>query len=61
MKDPQVLIERDIAMVWGRYELQIDGAFSQCGVNHFDMVRSGGRWLIYNLTWTAQKVGCPGR
>lgn len=58
---PQVRVERDIAAVWGRYELHIDGAFTQCGVNHFDMVRSGSRWLIYNLTWTNQRVGCPGR
>ena len=61
MIDPQVRVERDIAMVWGRYELNIDGAFRQCGVNHFDMVRSGGRWLVYNLTWTNQRAACPGR
>lgn len=61
MIDPQVRVERDIAMVWGRYELSIDGVFRQCGVNHFDMVRSSGKWLVYNLTWTNQKVGCPGR
>jgi ketosteroid isomerase-like protein len=61
MMSPLVRVERDIAMVWGPYELHIDGVFTQCGVNHFDMVRSGGKWLIYNLTWTNQRAGCPGR
>jgi hypothetical protein len=58
---PEIRIERDIAMVWARYELVAGGTFSHCGFNHFDMVRKGGRWLIYNLTWTNQTKGCPGR
>ena len=58
---PQVRIERDIAMVWSRYELFADGNFSHCGVDHFDLVRRDGRWLVYNLTWTNQTRGCPGR
>jgi hypothetical protein len=58
---PRVLVERDIAMVWAGYELLVDGAFDHCGVDHFDMVRRNGKWLIYNLTWTNQKAGCPGR
>jgi hypothetical protein len=58
---PQVRVERDIAMVWSRYELLADGNFSHCGVDHFDLVRRDGRWLVYNLTWTNQTQGCPGR
>jgi hypothetical protein len=58
---PEVRIERDIAMVWGRYELLADGNFSHCGVDHFDLVRRDGHWLVYNLTWTNQTQGCPGR
>ena len=58
---PRVMVERDIAAVWARYELSADGVFSHCGVNHFDLVRQGGKWRIYNLTWTNQKKGCPGR
>ena len=59
--EPQVRVERDIAMVWARYELLADGNFSHCGVDHFDLVRRDGRWLVYNLTWTNQTQGCPGR
>jgi hypothetical protein len=58
---PRVLVERDIAMVWARYELLVDGAFDHCGVDHFDLVRRDGKWLVYNLTWTNQRTGCLGR
>jgi hypothetical protein len=59
--NPEVRIERDIASVWARYELIVDGKFSHCGVDHFDMVKRGGEWRVYNLTWTNQKTGCAGR
>ena len=59
--DPEVRIERDLATVWARYELLVDGKFSHCGVDQFEMVRWDGHWRVYNLTWTNQKTGCPGR
>jgi hypothetical protein len=58
---PVVQVDGDIAMVWSRYELLVDGVFDHCGVDHFDMVRRGERWVVYNLTWTNVTVGCPGR
>jgi hypothetical protein len=59
--DPHVHIEGDIAMIWSRYEFEIDGRFSHCGIDHFDLVRQDGRWRVLNLTWTQQAQGCPGR
>jgi len=59
--DPHVHVEGDIAMIWSRYEFEINGAFSHCGIDHFDLVRIEGRWRVLNLTWTRQTVGCPGR
>lgn len=59
--DPHVHVEGDIAMIWSRYEFEIDGRFSHCGIDHFDLVRQDGRWRILNLTWTQQTEGCPGR
>ena len=59
--DPHVHVEGDIAMIWSRYEFEIDGRFSHCGVDHFDFVRQDGRWRVLNLTWTQQTQGCPGR
>ena len=57
--NPEVLVERDMAMVWGRFAVYADGKFSHCGVDQFQLVRKNGRWLIYNLTWTSQSTGCP--
>jgi hypothetical protein len=59
--DPHVHIAGEIAMIWSRYEFEIDGRFSHCGIDHFDLVRQDGRWRVLNLTWTQQMQGCPGR
>lgn len=59
--DPHVHVEGDIAMIWSRYEFERNGAFSHCGIDHFDLVRIEGRWRVLNLTWTRQTQGCPGR
>jgi len=59
--DPHVHVEGDIAMIWSRYEFERNGAFSHCGIDHFDLVRIEGRWRVLNLTWTRQTEGCPGR
>jgi hypothetical protein len=58
---PHVHVEGDIAMIWSRYEMELDGRFLHCGVDHFDLIRQGGRWRVLNLTWTQQTEGCPGR
>ncbi len=59
--DPHVHVEGDIAMIWSRYEFELDGRFLHCGVDHFDLIRQGGRWKVLNLTWTQQTENCPGR
>lgn len=59
--DPHVHVDGDIAMVWAPYEFTMNGAFSHCGIDHFDLVRSGGQWRVLNLTWTRRTEGCAGR
>lgn len=59
--DPHVHVEGDIAMIWSRYEFELDGRFSHCGIDHFDLIRQDGRWKVINLTWTQQYENCPGR
>lgn len=59
--EPHVHVAGDIAMIWSRYEFEIDGRFTHCGIDHFDLVRQDGRWRVLNLTWTQQTQGCPGR
>jgi hypothetical protein len=59
--DPHVHVEGDIAMIWSRYEFELDGRFLHCGIDHFDLIRQDGRWKVLNLTWTQQTENCPGR
>jgi hypothetical protein len=58
LTDPQVRIDGDIAMVWGRYVFTIDGKPHHCGVDHFDLVREGGTWKVFNVTWSQRTTGC---
>ncbi|HEY1606190.1 MAG TPA: nuclear transport factor 2 family protein [Allosphingosinicella sp.] len=58
LTDPQVRVDGDIAMVWGRYVFAIDGKPHHCGVDHFDLVREGGTWKVLNVTWSQRTTGC---
>lgn len=56
--DHSILIDGDIAAVWGNYLFHIDGELAHCGVDHFDMIRAENRWRILNLTWSERSEGC---
>jgi hypothetical protein len=61
MWDPIVKVHGPIAMVWTPYEMHVDGEFSHCGIDIFEMLRVEGQWRIANASWTAEAVGCePG-
>lgn len=55
---PTVLIRGDMAQVFAPYELLIDGARVQCGVDFAQMVRSEGRWLVANIMFTIERENC---
>lgn len=57
--DPQILITRDFAHVWAPYSVDIDGKRLHCGVNSFSFIKTAGKWLVTNMTWTADPTGCP--
>jgi ketosteroid isomerase-like protein len=54
-----VKVDGDIAMAWAPYTFYVDGKALRCGVNHFDLIREGGRWKLFNITFTQRDVGCP--
>ncbi|HEX4738907.1 MAG TPA: nuclear transport factor 2 family protein [Allosphingosinicella sp.] len=58
LSNPQVRVDGDIAMVWGRYVFTIDGKVHHCGVDHFDLVREAGTWKVLNVTWSQRTTGC---
>ena len=60
MPDPVILIDGDVAAVFGRYRFKVDGAVVHCGANHFDIIRKDGAWTIAGITWSQRTTGCEG-
>ncbi|MCG8415289.1 MAG: hypothetical protein MI746_13805 [Pseudomonadales bacterium] len=56
--DPTVLIEGNIAVFWAPYDFHIEGEFSHCGIDSFQLVKREGQWYLSNLSWTRQRQGC---
>jgi putative lumazine-binding protein len=59
ISDPAIEIDGDVAMVWAPFVVRVDGKVSNCGYDHFDLVRDNGTWKIMNLTFSSQITGCP--
>ena len=56
--DPAIEIDGDIAMVWAPFVVRVAGKASNCGVDHFDLVRENGAWKVMNLTFSSRTTGC---
>ena len=59
ISDPAIEIDGDIAMVWAPFVVRVDGKVSNCGFDHFDLVRENGRWKVMNITFSSRVTGCP--
>lgn len=59
MWDSEVLIHGPIAIVWTPYDFHIDGEFSHCGVDAFQLLRTEAGWIITGGTYTVERTGCP--
>jgi hypothetical protein len=45
-------------VVWTPYDFHIDGEFSHCGIDAFNMVRTDEGWKIASIVWTVERTGC---
>ncbi len=54
MWKPEVKIRGPIANVWTPYDFWIDGKFSHCGIDSFDLVKVDGQWKIAGGTYTVE-------
>jgi len=54
MKDPEVKIFGDMALVYGRYTFHVADKFSHCGTNSFQLVRTADGWKIANAASTLE-------
>lgn len=56
--DPLVRIDNDLAVVWAPFEFLVDGKVDHCGTDLFNLVRTGGKWMIAGIADTGRK-DCP--
>jgi ketosteroid isomerase-like protein len=54
MKNPEVRIFGDMALVFGRYTFHVGDKFSHCGTNSFQLARTGEGWKIANAASTLE-------
>src|SRR5215218_7630093 len=59
ISDPAIEIDGDVAMVWAPFVVRVNGKVSNCGFDHFDLVRENGVWKVMNLTFSSRTTGCP--
>jgi len=59
ISDPAIEIDGDVAMVWAPFVVRVNGKVSNCGFDHFDLVRENGQWKIMNLTFSSRMTDCP--
>jgi hypothetical protein len=58
ISDPAIEIDGDVAMVWAPFVVHVDGKVSNCGFDHFDLVRENGIWKVMNLTFSSRINDC---
>lgn len=59
IRDPQVRVDDNIAVVWAPYVFLLDGKPHHCGTDVFNLARVDGRWLITGIADNSRD--CPAR
>ena len=50
-----VLVSGTIGIVWYPYDIYVDGTWSHCGVDIFNMIRTNEGWRIAVLQYNVQQ------
>ena len=53
-----IQVDRTMANAWIGYEFWLNGEFSHCGINSFQLINFDGEWKIIYLIDTRGKEGC---
>lgn len=56
---PEVRISGTIATLWAPYDFWIDGKFSHCGVDAFDLIKTEDGWKIAGGVYTVESKCAP--
>jgi len=58
MWNPEVRVHGPIAVVWTPYDFWVDGKFSHCGVDAFNLVKTPDGWKMAGGLYTVEQTGC---
>ncbi len=58
IKSYHIQVDGNMANAWTEYEFWLDGTFSHCGVNSFQLFHDNGTWKIIYLIDTRRKSNC---
>ena len=58
MWSPEVRIHGPIAALWTPYDFWVDGKFSHCGIDAFDLIKTPEGWKISGGVYTVERTGC---
>jgi hypothetical protein len=56
--NPEVRLDDNLATVWVEYDFLVNGAVNHCGVDSYQMVRTGDGWQILQIVDTQRRSGC---
>ncbi len=56
---PLIRVDHDLAVVWAPFEFLVDGKPDHCGTDLFNLVYTGGKWLIAGIADTGNKDCAP--
>jgi ketosteroid isomerase-like protein len=56
--DPQVHVDRDLAVVWAPYTFTVNGHADHCGTDVITLGKLQDRWVIIGLSDNERKDGC---
>jgi 2-iminobutanoate/2-iminopropanoate deaminase len=59
LSNTSVQVDGTLASVWTDYSFYLGDKFSHCGVDAFQLAKSGGEWRIVALADTRRRQGCP--
>lgn len=54
MKFDTVLLDGDMAQVWGPYYFTVAGKLSHCGINSLSLVKTANGWKVANTSFTME-------
>jgi len=58
MWSPQVRVHQGIATLWAPYDFWLNGTFSHCGIDSFELAKTADGWKFTSGLYTVERTGC---